>query len=367
MPEIVRKIITITVVAAGSFVILAILHPSLFIIAINIVWIVVFTIATIFIIVGILTVIGRKSEASQVIDLVIQGSVTAIDFLDLIKLLIETFIEMLKKTILLAMPYAAFFSATVVYLAILVFYKDFGKTQDVALMTIVVTMFVTVITGFLTRTRPQRAIPKTSRAEFVQKVKETFSKHFIDAFEISIFALFLTIDSTHLFFLPKELNTDLVAQLRGYDMMVRGYSTYQLRITLKLVMIGLVLEFLRNAARLLSEATYYYKNMDKFMPEAINGSTSDIAKALIRVTVSRSKDEIMRFTAFTTFMMIVFLLFPRLKLVALVTASATNLLLDILIPSRLTFRKSDDLINRTFNRLLKLENNNTQVKAKAWN
>jgi len=353
IPKWARKAIVITMIFFGVIITLGILHPKVFYIVANILWTIGFTLSILFVIVGILTILGRKKEASAVIDLALEGSLTAISFIEFLKELKETFIDISKRVILITIPYVSYIIAAITYLIVIILYKAYGTNHDVLGMTIAVTVILTFLAGLMNL--PKKNDENMFDSAFLNKILDLFKRHFIDGFEVALLVLFLTIDSTHLIFLPEALNVPIEAQFGNYDFMEPGFSTYQIDVTLKLVMIGLLLEFIRNVLRLVAEAKYYYKFPEKYF-EGIHFETkTELLKATIKKTISESKDEIMRFTAFTSIMIFAFLFFPRLKLVALIFASVTNLLLDLIFPKRLTYRKQEDLLSRIFNKVFRIK------------
>jgi hypothetical protein len=329
----------------GTFAYVGLTNSHLFLIILNALWLILLLVVILFVFLGILTVIGLKKEAGKIIDLILEGSITIIEVIDFIKSLIEAFKQTIISAIIIFIPYASYFLAAFTYFFVLIFYKWIGAFYDVTILTIVITLVLTVIAGILNLPKDPRTAKQTLvwGAEAIQKFKRNFS----DAFEIAIFVLFLTIDSTNLIFLPKELRVNLKATVGEYDLMTRSFVfTDHLRITITLIIIGIGIELLRNIIRLITAAVMHYR-------EAHSQGAS--AKTSIRHTVTEAKDDFLMFSAFTTIMMVVFLVFPRLKLVALVTASLSNLILDVILPQRLTMQKREDLIARVFTKLFRLD------------
>ena len=250
IPKWARKTIVATMIFFGIIIVLGIMHPRVFYIVANILWTIGFTLSILFVIVGILTILGRKKEAGAVIDLALEGSLTAIRIIEFLKELKETFIEISKRVILIAIPYFSYIIATIAYLIVIILYKAYGTDNDVLAMTIAVTVVLTLLAGLMNL--PKKDDNKMFKSVFLNNVTKSFMRHFIDGFEVALLILFLTIDSTDLFFLPDALNVPINAQFNNYDFMQRGFSTYQIDVTLKLVMIGLLLEFIRNLLRLVA-------------------------------------------------------------------------------------------------------------------
>ena len=98
---------------------------------------------------------------------------------------------------------------------------------------------------------------------------------------------------------------------------------------------------------------YYLDQSREFGYEDKHG-TLYLIKEAIRQSFNESKNDLIKFVTFNTVLFAVFLLFPRLKILTLAVASATNLILDIAIMSRLTASKGQDLISRSLAKLFKL-------------
>jgi hypothetical protein len=360
IPKTLKKIIAGTVMFALFTLLMAFVYKPLFDLIVSVLWVIAFATTTILLIIGGLTIIGKHKEASKIIDLVVEGSVTAIDIYDFLKLLYKTFIQILKDAVLIMVPYFAYFVAVIVFLLILALYKFIGTKVDVTVPTILMTVTLTFLVGVMTRPKepkPEPDVPpkRAQLVKFIKQVIASFNRSFIDGFEVAVFGLFLTIDSTNLFFLPDSLNKPLHATLAGHDIMVRGFSPTDASVMFKLVTLGIFIEIIRLGIKLLAEAINYYKNMNLQGAKFSEDDKTILAKALIRVVMARAKNQILRFSAFTSFMIFVFLMFPRLKLVALIATSATSLILDLMFRKRLTFRESEDLLNRVFNRLLPIK------------
>lgn len=326
-------------------------YPRAFLVIINIVWLILLILVLVFVAIGFLTVIGLKVEAGRIIDLFLEGSLTIIDAMQFVKKLIEEFIKTLKEAAILLIPYVSYLVAGILYLLILTFYKWIGRSYDVTFPTIFLAFLLTTIAGILHLHVPDG---REESNEWLREVRTKFRRHFVDGFEIALFILFLTIDSTNLFFLPKELNISLEAKLGNYDLMTRSFAfADQFRVTLTLIILGITIEVVRNIIRLVVVAVNYYKNPLRYLDITFN-TTAERIKWALRKAVSDAKDDILVFTAFTTLLMLVFLLFPRLKLLALVTASATSLFLDLAIPRRLVITERDDLLARALDRIFKI-------------
>ncbi|MFH1295314.1 MAG: hypothetical protein ABIH84_01925, partial [bacterium] len=78
-------------------------------------------------------------------------------------------------------------------------------------------------------------------------------------------------------------------------------------------------------------------------------------KKSIRLAYAEAKDELVRFVSFTTALVIVFIMFPRLKLLSMAVASVTLLIFDLVFPARLMVNaKRQDLISNLLAKTLKI-------------
>ncbi|MFC1722059.1 hypothetical protein ACFL0C_00235 [Patescibacteria group bacterium] len=347
-PNINRKAfmyLAILIVIGGLIAYISIFFPSVFTAILNFFWILMLIMVAVFLVLGFLVIVGLKQEVSSFLDVLLEGSLTIIDAVDFLKQLYAKFLAVLRDFIYFITPILAFLVAFAVYLAIMLLYKGIGKDNDVTILTAVLTAAMTVAVGVLN--------VATSKEEeiitWIQQVRSRFKFYFADAIEVVVFIFFLTMDATNLFFLPKELNVPLEAHLGGFNLMTRGADvTFQLSVTVYLVTIAITLEILRNIIRLVSVAMSYYVTYPKTDVKGLR------IKESIRLSFADSKDDVLRFITYTTVLILVFLLFPRLKLFAMVIASFSGLVLDLLIKDRLKIKKSNDLISRILNRTFKV-------------
>lgn len=329
----------------GLLTYFSIFFPAVFTAIINFFWIMMLIIVAVFLVLGILVIVGLKEEVSSFLDVLLEGSLTIIDAIDFIKQLYDRFIELLRDFIYFITPLLAALVALAIYLGILVLYKGVGRENDITILTAVITVAMVVAVAVLNR--PVEEQPITTWA---QAVRKRFKDYFSDSFEVVIFIFFLTMDLTNLFFLPPELNVPLRAEVGDTDLMLRAVNvTNQLTTTVYLVTLGIILEIIRNIIRLIAVAVNYYNSLSKQAT-----SKMENIKESIRLSFGDSKDDLMKFITFTTVLILVFLVFPRLKLFAMVVASLTGLVMDAVIPGRLKMREGNDLISRILNRTFKL-------------
>jgi len=328
----------------GFLTYVSIFFPGVFTAIINFFWIMMLIVVAVFLVLGILVIVGLKEEVSSFLDVLLEGSLTIIDAVELIKQLYDRFIIMLKDFIYFIAPLLAAIVSLAIYVAILVLYKGIGRENDVTALTAVLTVAMVVAVAVLNR--PVEDVPATT---WILAVRKRFKEYFSDSFEVVIFIFFLTMDSVNLFFLPKELNVQLVAEVGNLDLMLRAVNvTNQLTTTVYLVTIGISLEIVRNVLRVVAVAFNYYKDLPK------TGNKIPNIKQSIRLSFGDSKDDLLKFITFTTTLILVFLAFPRLKLFAMVIASLTGLIMDAVIPGRLKMREGNDLISRILNKTFNL-------------
>lgn len=340
---------TLRVLAIALFIIivlgtLGVFYSRVFLIMVNIFWLLMFATVIIFLFLGVLVMIGLKKEAGKILDVLFEGTLTIIDIINFIKKAINQFIYLLKEFILLAMPYIAMALALVVYFLLLYLYKWFGSTSDVTIFTVVLTFAVILLLGIFDL---NNKVPEDPMA-WKYRVGQAFKNTFRDSLEVVIFIFFLTMDSTNLFFLPKDLNLPLKAEFFGYDFMKRGFvvNDHYVRITSTIIIVSISIEMLRHAMKIIKIAFRRYSEL-KLDPELVNrfGRVA-LAKQAVRGSFYDSKTGTIRFITFTTVLIFVFLMFPRLKLLAMAVTSIASILLDLLIPDRLLATKQEDLISR---------------------
>jgi hypothetical protein len=345
------KLLTTIVVIAGIFLGGNFLFPKAISVILNIIWIILITVVVVFFALGILVVIGLKKEASKILDVLLEGSLTFIDLLDFLKLVYHRFIEILKDFAIYIAPVIAYIFTFVLYIGILVLYKTVGKTQDVTLLTIFLTIILVFAVGFLTK--PKKIEPIITK--WTGFFKHRFHHAFTDGVEVILFIFFLTMDSTQLFFLPEDLRVELHAKFFQYNLMTRSFIyNDHLKFTVTLIVIAITIDIVRNILRVIASARRYYSIGLQSMNPNEKISRSQLIKKSLRQSFVDTKDDLVRFIIFSTVLFAVFLLFPRLKILTLVVASASNLILDILIPLRLFHTRGTDLISRILAKVFRL-------------
>lgn len=338
-------LLSIVVGVGGILAYLSVFFPNAFTTIINFLWIMMIIIVAVFLVLGILVIVGLKEEVSSFLDVLLEGSLTIIDAIELIKKLYDRFIVLLKDFIYFVAPLVASLLSAAIYFSTIVLYKSVGREKDITILTAILTIIMVVVVALLNKPGEEKPI-----TTWAQAVKFRFKEYFSDSFEIVIFVFFLTMDSTNLFFLPKDLNIPLIAEVGDFDLMLRAVNvSNQLTATIYLVTIGISLEIIRNIIRMIAVAVNYYNNMSKSVEDRMQN-----IKRSIRLSFGDSKDDLLKFITFTTALILVFLVFPRLKLYAMVVASITGLAMDAVIPGRLKMRKGNDLISRILNKAFKV-------------
>lgn len=347
------SLLTTLIVILALFLAAGFLFPETVSVILNIVWIILMASAAVFFTLGILVIVGMKREAGRVLDLLLEGALTFIDFLEFLKNLWKRFIDLLKEFLLFAAPIFAYIAAFLVYVLLLYIYKTVGKSYDVMIMTIIITAAAIMGFGLLSKPQPDTIIELTWNGQFQKK----FKAGFIDGIEVVLFIFFLTMDSTNLFFLPTDLNIPLKAEFKDYDLMLKSF-VYDKHVitTIALIVTTVSIEVLRNMIKVFASARKYYLNFSHEL-ENFGGAkrtTMDMLKEAIRKSFNDAKRDLIKFVTFNTVLFAVFLLFPRLKLLTLAVASVTNLGLDLSIRSRLTAKKGSDLISRILQKVFRL-------------
>jgi hypothetical protein len=343
-------LLSILMIIVGLFIVAGILFPTTVSMILNSLWVVLVTFVITFFFLGFLVIFGMRKEVGSVLDAFLEGSLKIIDFLELVRDLWYRFIQLVKDFFLFAAPFFAYIIAAVVYVLLIIIYKSVGRTGDVTILTIAITVFC--IAGFGIISRPT-----------ADPMELTWIKHFfkrlrfglVDAFEVILFIFFLTMDSTSIFFLPQELNVPIKAVWGSYDFMVKSfvYSDH-MKITINIIVGTIAVEIIRNFLRIFAVARQYYlEYVNSFSPEEHKGILI-IIKNSIRKSFGDAKDDLIKFITLNTVLFAVFLLFPRLKLFTLLLASCTNLIMDLVFRSRLTVKKGTDLISRTLSYVFKV-------------
>jgi hypothetical protein len=312
----------------------------------TIIWYTLLALVIVFLIMGVLVVFGLKKEVKRMLDIGLEGSFTILDFFQFLRELIVLIKNRIGEALILISPVIAYILALAVYLIFLFIYKYVGSKFDVTLLTILLTMVLVGTVGLFNS--PGSGIVKPGwSSRFGAKIKQSFG----DALEVVIFVFFLTMDSTKLFFIPESLNVQLSAEVGSYDLMVRGFHLN--KTTLNLIIAAVVSEIVRNIIRIVALSKSNYQ----LIAGSLGSDTRqkyDAIKKSIRAAFEEAKDDLVKFITFTTVLLFVFLMFPRLKLLSMLVASLTSLALDLALPARLSETKGEDLISKILAKLFKI-------------
>jgi hypothetical protein len=328
-------------------------YPSATKIVLNILWFTSLSVAIMFIAMGIMAILGMKKEVGQLLEIFMEGSFSVMDLIDFIKQVVRLFGEKVREALLSLAPLFSYILATSVYLGTLYLYKLVGRTFDVTALTIGISVMGVALLSYINL--PGRTdLTKTGwRYDFAKRL----NKAFIDSFEVVLFIFFLTMDSTHLFYVPADLNVPLRATVSNYNLMDRGFKLTDAKTTLILIAAAIVLEIIRNVLKIAYSSRKYYGNW--LETEPLNNATDrqryQNGKKAVRLAFAESKDDLVRFVSFTTVLIIVFITFPRLKLMSMAVASLTLLVFDLVFPVRLlTKTRNRDLISVILEKTLKI-------------
>lgn len=345
------KLLASLIVLAGLFLAGNLLFPEAMSVIGNIVGVILIVVVVIFFAIGIMVIVGLKKEANSILDVLLEGSLTIIDILDFIKLVYRRFVEVLKDFVLYVTPVIAYVLNFLLYVLVIYIYKSVGINHDVTYLTIGLTFLMVMGFGIVNKPSNSEVDPNKWKSQFMARFKMAF----IDGLEVLLFVFFLTMDSKNLFFLPEHLRIEIKAQVFNYDLMVRSFHySDSIRITTALVTITVVLEIFRNILKVIAAARMNYSMGLRNLSMEQKVSKSTLIKAALRKTFVDLKDDLIKFITYNTVLFAVFMLFPRLKLLTLVVASVSNLILDFIMPSRLTRQRSSDLISRLLIKFFKL-------------
>lgn len=331
-------------------VILGLVAPQILMLLINIIWILTFIIVVIFLLLGGMIMFGLKDEAKKILDIFMEGSLTIVDVLDFIKLIIKDAIQLVKDIILFCVPFLAYTIGFLIYILLLILFKFVGKYYEVTLLTIGLTVFLVGIIGLLNRNKKNR-----QERTWLQQVQKRFQDVFGDVMEIIVFIFFLTMDIPDLFFLPQYLHTHLRAEMFGFNLMLRGWELVGIEFTFTVIMIAIAIELIRFALRILAGGVYFYRDINQYLgSDNPKFKPSEQIKHSIRQSFSANKDDMVKLIVYMTVLIMVFLAFPRLKLVSMAAASATALGLDLLFRDRLDIKRGTDLVGKILSKVFNI-------------
>jgi hypothetical protein len=328
-------------------------YPAATKIVLNILWFISLSVAVMFIAMGIMAILGMKKEVGQLLEIFVEGSFSVMDLIDFIKQVFKLFVEKVKEALLNLAPLFSYILAISLYVGTLYLYKLVGKSFDVTALTIFISVMGVGLLSYINLPGNNNLTKSGWTAEFGKKV----NKAFINSFEIVLFVFFLTMDSTQLFYVPPDLNVPLKAQIGNYDLMLRGFKLNDAKTTLVIIASAIIIEVVRNVLKIIYSSRKYYTSWLETEPQ--NNTTDrqryQNIKRSVRLAFAESKDDLVRFISFTTALIIVFIMFPRLKLLSMATASMTLLTFDLIFPTRLLNKtRNRDLITIILEKTLKI-------------
>lgn len=333
-------------------IVLAFAAPQLLMSFLSILWIATICLAGFFLVLGAMIIIGMRVQVKRILEIIMEGSLGIVDIIEFAKEVIRTTIRTIQDVLLFLVPVFSYIVAFLVYFLILVLFKFVGARFDVSLFTIGLTAVLMLVIGFLNRASRKKVDTGTWFSAFNKKFQSVFA----DAMEVAVFILFLTMDSTSLFFLPQALNIPLRAELLGFDLMIPGWDVaHGIQFTLTIIMITVVIELIRYASRIATGGVYFYREINQYMGSTNERfSAGDQIKHAIRQSFEANKDDVVKFITYFTILILVFLAFPKLKLLSMATASAVGLLLDFMYRDRMSVKRGEDLISRIITKVFKV-------------
>ncbi|MDD3661697.1 MAG: hypothetical protein PHG63_01400 [Candidatus Dojkabacteria bacterium] len=350
--------LTVPLIVLGLFVlIIGYLNPGIFSMLGNLALTLLIGIFLVFIILGIFVVVGMKSEARTLMNLMFEGGVKYIDIAQTASSAWERLISMVQAVVLLISPFAAVFLAILFYYAVMFLFRAVGARTDVTLLSIILTVALASLTALLGFVPIQ---PTDGDQSFGAQLSRRFGRVFIDSVEIAVLVIFFTIDSRYLFFLPEHMRGEVQAEMFGIDFMARGVAREGFAAIVRLAAAAVLIEIIRKTYRLTASIVRRYKEMKQQAehlgkPIESQQQLFDTIREAARKGFSDNLDDFTRFIGFTTILVIAFFFFPRLKLLSLFFFNLTNLAWDLIYPARITkASKSDDLLSRTISKALKL-------------
>lgn len=343
-----RSTFSLILIIALALVAIGIIAPQYLSALINI-FLVLFTgFFILFMILGIAVLVGAKKRVSEVLSGLFEGSLKIIDFVELLKTLIDELVLLAGEIILFCVPIFTVVLSFSLYYLLLIIFRVGGKYVNAGILIITLTFFAVSLLNAL-NTGPVKGEKKT----FSERFKNKFRRYFVDYVEITIAIFFLTMDISNHFMLPREYWGEIKAQFFNVDLMARGFSTqHGIRVGLSLAGAALFTETLRRIYKILMTASRIYKSRKENAQEL---SRFALMKGALRSGFSENLDDLIKYFGYNTILLLVFMFLPRLKLLSMITFSLTNLIWDIALPKRIFIDKeSEDLLSRMIVKTFKL-------------
>jgi hypothetical protein len=311
-----------------------------------------------FILLGIFVVFGFREQAGQLLQIFFEGGVKYIDVAQFFSDFWDEIIRMLQEFVLWVSPFLAVVLAFIFYYVVMYVFRYVATLGDVTVFTIVMTVVLASFTAGLSLSNFGQG--EEDSYSFRSQFSFRFGRVFVDSIEIAVAIIFLTIDLRNPFFLPESLHGTVQAEGFGIDLMMRGVEPDGFAVTLRIAGIAVLIEIIRKTYRLAASMVLRYKELKKQVEEqgeAIETADEmfELLRKSSRIAFKDNLDDMTKFLGFTTVLVGVFFFFPRLKLVSLLFFNLTNLVWDIIVPSRaIKPVKSEDLFSRLIAKTFKL-------------
>jgi len=304
----------------------------------------------IFLVLGVAVIIGMRSEVSTIINNIFSGTIKLIELVEFLTKIWERFLQLLKEALLFVSPALAALTGLFGYVTLLALYKYIGVRASVTLLTVVLTVFLALVPLIIWPPKEQEQPISSLPGSFWDVWRSKMSLYLLNAYELMLFAFFLTLDWEKPFFLPSSLWGDIKANLGSLDLMVRGFNYHDAFIfTLWLAGLAVLLEVFRQLLKVVLRAV----RMQSTSRTASTASRLESFRECLKISFNDNLDDLVRFVGYTTLVIAVFFLFPRLKLLSLVVFSATTLLWDAFHPHRFFVeRKNKDMLSLAAEKIL---------------
>lgn len=309
----------------------------------------------IFVVLGFLVLIGFGKEVKTVLTSVFHGAMQLFLIAKILRNIYRAIVKFLQRLMFFLSPFISAAIAIGAYMFLMYLYKYVGLTNNIAGLTI----FLTIILTIIIKSFPKGSKGNISERTFWDLWFEKTSRILFDFFEIMVFVFFITLDWVQVPFLPQKLWIHLVAYMAEYDLMIRGLNFhFDFFFTLWLAGFAFFAEFIRQAFKIIHRARYYYITLRSTHPFK---SRLDLFEQSVSESFYYSLADLVTFFGYTTVVMITFFLFPRLKLLSLIFFSLASLAMDIFKPSHTPVgEEPQDFLTRVVIKSLNLKHEGDQ-------
>jgi len=108
--------------------VLALVSPTTFSAIIDAFWFFMFSLVLIFLILGVLIMIGLKEQVRQIVDIFVEGTLSIVDIMNFLKMALKFILEILKQVAEFLVPIFAFLLGAAIYFGLIYLYKWVGKS-----------------------------------------------------------------------------------------------------------------------------------------------------------------------------------------------------------------------------------------------